>query len=134
MSAPRQSTSWARTVPQPVPVALARVRAALAEQGFGVITEIDMSATLREKLGADLEDYVVLGACNPSLAHAALEEDRSIGLLLPCNVVVRAVEDGSLVEVVDPSLLVGVTGHPGLEPVATEATRRLRLVLDSLAA
>ena len=132
MTATSERADWARTVPQPVAEAVARVRAALADQGFGVITEIDMSATLREKIGAEIEDYVVLGACNPVLAHAALQQDRSIGLLLPCNVVVRALPDGSRVEVADPGTLVGLTGRAELEPVAAEATRRLQAVLAAL--
>ena len=132
MTATSEHADWTRTVPQPVAEAVARVRAALADQGFGVITEIDMSATLREKIGAEIEDYVVLGACNPVLAHAALQQDRSIGLLLPCNVVVRALPDGSRVEVADPGTLVGLTGRAELEPVAAEATRRLQAVLAAL--
>src|SRR5215204_4599618 len=84
-----------------------RVRAALKEQGFGVLTEIDVRRTLREKLGVDMEDYVILGACNPPLAHRALEADREIGLLLPCNVVVRADgPDATLVQALDPHVMV----------------------------
>ncbi|MEU5939647.1 DUF302 domain-containing protein [Micromonospora sp. NPDC047548] len=111
-----------------------RVRAALKQQGFGVLTEIDMRATLREKLGTELEDYVILGACNPPLAHQALEVDRAIGLLLPCNVVVRADGPGAiLVQVLDPQVMVQLTGQADLRPVADEATRRLRAALDGLA-
>ncbi|QKW18498.1 DUF302 domain-containing protein [Kitasatospora sp. NA04385] len=109
-----------------------RVRAALAEQGFGVLTEIDLTATLRAKLGVELEDYLVLGTCNPSIAHRALEADRRIGLLLPCNVVLRAVPDGVLVEAVDPQLMVRFTGRPELAEVADEAAARLRATLASL--
>ncbi|GAA1274353.1 DUF302 domain-containing protein [Kitasatospora nipponensis] len=109
-----------------------RVRAALADQGFGILTEIDIQATLRAKLGEELEDYLILGACNPPLAHRALQVDRHIGLLLPCNVVVRTTEDGTLVEAMDPHLLVTVTGRPDLTSVAEEASVRLRAALDSL--
>jgi uncharacterized protein (DUF302 family) len=111
-----------------------RVRAALKEQGFGVLTEIDIRATLHQKLGAEMEDYLILGACNPPLAHRALEIDREIGLLLPCNVVVRA--DGpehTLVQALDPQVMVQVTGRPELKDVAGEATTRLRAALDTLA-
>ncbi|MGW5571750.1 DUF302 domain-containing protein [Nocardia thailandica] len=115
--------------------AVARTREALGAQGFGVLTEIDMRATLRAKLGAELEDYVILGACNPPLAHRAVTTDRRIGLLLPCNVVVRR-DPGDpgtvIVEAIDPELMVRVTGEPALEPVAAEATSRLRAALDAL--
>ena len=111
-----------------------RVRLALKEQGFGVLTEIDVQATLREKLGAEMEDYLILGACNPPLAHRALAADRDIGLLLPCNVVVRADgPDATLVQALDPQVMVQVAGKPELKDVADEATTRLRAALDTLA-
>jgi uncharacterized protein (DUF302 family) len=113
---------------------VARVRAALSEQGFGVLTEIDVQATLREKLGESMEDYLILGACNPPLAHRALDVHRRIGLLLPCNVVVRADGDESLVEALNPEAMVDVAGQDGLRPVAEEAARRLAAALDSLSA
>lgn len=109
-----------------------RTRAALQEQGFGVLTEIDVRATLREKLGEQLEDYLILGACNPPLAHQALQVDRQIGLLLPCNVVIRADGQATLVEALNPKVMVQVTGLPTLNPVAEEAARRLRAALDTL--
>ncbi len=110
-----------------------RVRAALADQGFGVLTEIDVQATLREKLGVPMEDYLILGACNPSLAHRALDADRDIGLLLPCNVVVRADGPGTtLVQALDPQVMVQMTGKPELKDVADQATARLRAALDTL--
>jgi uncharacterized protein (DUF302 family) len=111
-----------------------RVRAALAEQGFGVLTEIDVTATLQARLGEQMEDYLILGACNPPAAHQALVIDRSIGLLLPCNVVVRATPDGTLVEALDPQVMVTLTGRPELKPVADEAGRRLARALAALAA
>jgi uncharacterized protein (DUF302 family) len=111
--------------------AVEQVRQALQEQGFGVLTEIDVTATLKTKLGEDMEDYVILGACNPPLAHRALGVDRSIGLLLPCNVVVRTTDEGTVVEIADPQMLVGVSGESDLEPVADEARRRLAAVLTS---
>jgi uncharacterized protein (DUF302 family) len=109
-----------------------RVRTALKDEGFGVLTEIDVRATLREKLGEEMEDYLILGACNPPLAHRALEVDRRIGLLLPCNVVVRADGADTVVEALDPQVMVGVSGQPALEPVAEEATRRLAAALEEL--
>ncbi|PKV77131.1 DUF302 domain-containing protein [Nocardia fluminea] len=111
------------------------VRAALAEQGFGVLTDIDMAATLKAKLDHDMEDYRILGACNPPLAHRAVDIDRQIGLLLPCNVVVRRdVDDPTLirVEAMNPELMVEVTGDPQLRPVAAEATARLTAALATL--
>ncbi|MFE6749850.1 DUF302 domain-containing protein [Kitasatospora purpeofusca] len=124
----------AATLDLPFTEAVEQVRAALAEQGFGVLTEIDVRATLRAKLGEEIENYLILGACNPPLAHRALEADRHIGLLLPCNVVVRAVDGGTLVEAMDPQLLVRVTGKPELAAVADEAATRLRAALESLTA
>lgn len=110
-----------------------RARAALKEQGFGVLTEIDVRATLREKVGAEMEDYLILGACNPPLAYRALDIDRRIGLLLPCNVVVRADGDATIVEALDPQVMVGVTAEPGLKAVADEAGQRLAAALEALA-
>ncbi|MFP8902885.1 MULTISPECIES: DUF302 domain-containing protein [Streptomyces] len=108
------------------------VRDALAEQGFGVLTEIDVTATLKKKLDQDIEDYLILGACNPQLAHRALENDRGIGLLLPCNVVVRRDGDQTVVQALDPNTMVTLTGLPAMEPVASEATRRLDAALAAL--
>lgn len=109
------------------------VREALAEQGFGVLTEIDVTATLKQKLGHEMEDYLILGACNPPLAHRALDVDRSIGLLLPCNVVVRREGGQTVVQALDPHTMVTLTGLPELRPVATEAADRLDAALASLA-
>jgi uncharacterized protein (DUF302 family) len=116
----------------PYAEAVSRVRAALAEQGFGVLTEIDVRATLKARLDEDVEDYVILGACNPELAHRALGVDRAIGLLLPCNVVVRSDDDGSIVEFLDPEIMVSVPGRDELRPVAEEAGRRLSAARDAL--
>ena len=115
--------------------AVARTRTALAEQGFGVLTEIDVKATLKSKLGHDMEDYLILGACNPPLAHRAIETNRQIGLLLPCNVVVRTDPDRDgavLVEAMNPAMLVEVTGEPALRPISDEVTGKLRAAIDSL--
>ena len=121
------------TLDAPFGEAVARVRAALAGQGFGVLTEIDVTATMRAKLGEQMEDYVILGACNPPFAHQALAIDRSIGLLLPCNVVVRAGSDGTIVEALDPQVMVTMTGRAELQPVADEVARRLAAALAELA-
>ena len=120
------------TLDLPFADAVGRVRAALQEQGFGVLTEIDVTATLRARLGEQMEDYLILGACNPPAAHRALGIDRSIGLLLPCNVVVRATPAGTLVEALDPQVMVALTGRPELKPVADEVGRRLARALAAL--
>jgi uncharacterized protein (DUF302 family) len=109
-----------------------QIRAALKGQGFGVLTEIDVQSTLREKLGAEMEQYVILGACNPPLAHRALSADRAIGLLLPCNVVVREAGDGTIVEALDPRAIAEVAGQPLLKDIAEDAAARLRAALDTL--
>jgi uncharacterized protein (DUF302 family) len=119
-------------VPVPFAESVARVRDTLTAQGFGVLTEIDVQATLRDKLGENTEPYPILGACNPPLAHRALSADRRIGLLLPCNVVVRAEAGQTVIEALDPQAMVAVAGEASLQPVADEAAARLRGALDSL--
>jgi uncharacterized protein (DUF302 family) len=111
---------------------VARVREALKEQGFGVLTEIDVRATIRDKLGEDMEDYLILGACNPPLAHRALTADRTIGLLLPCNVVIRAGDRGTIVEALDPRAIADIAGQPALIAVAGEAATRIQAALHAL--
>ncbi|MFG2101104.1 DUF302 domain-containing protein [Micromonospora echinaurantiaca] len=127
--------SYAMTIRVPAGFAptLERVRAALKDQGFGVLTEIDLRSTLREKLGVDLAEYVILGACNPPLAHRAVQADLGIGLLLPCNVVVRADgPDSTLVQAMDPQVMVRLSDAPELPAVADEAAARLRAALDAV--
>ncbi len=117
---------------QPFEDAVAAVRGALSDQGFGVLTEIDVQATMKTKLDADLEPYLILGACNPPLAYQALQAEPSAGLLLPCNVIVRQTEQGTVVEVIDPMTMVSVSGNPVLQPVVDEAASRLNAVLAAL--
>ncbi|MEV6325301.1 DUF302 domain-containing protein [Nocardia sp. NPDC051787] len=115
--------------------AVARTRNALAQQGFGVLTEIDVRATLKAKLGEDMEDYLILGACNPPLAHQAVSIDRQIGLLLPCNVIVRRDPTSDtiiIVEAMNPQLMVQVTDEPALQPIAGQAGAKLQAAIDSL--
>lgn len=109
-----------------------RVEAALRAEGFGVLTEIDVAATLRAKLGVERAPYLILGACNPPLAHRVLEADPSAGALLPCNVVLR--EDGAatIVEAMDPAAVLGIVEAAGIEPVAREARARLERVINAL--
>ena len=118
----------------PFAEAVPRVREALKAQGFGVLTEIDVRATLRDKLGQEIEDYLILGACNPPLAHRALDADRKIGLLLPCNVVVRTAGGQTIIEALNPQIMAEVADQPSLQPVADEATTRIRAALESLQA
>ncbi|WP_327373697.1 DUF302 domain-containing protein [Streptomyces sp. NBC_01216] len=108
------------------------VRRALADQGFGILSEIDVQATLKAKLGHDMEPYLILGACNPPLARQALDADRSIGLLLPCNVVVRTDGDQVIVQAIDPATMVTLTGVDAMAPVAGEAARRLDAALATV--
>ena len=117
--------------------AVERTTKALADQGFGVLTTIDVKATLKQKLGEDMENYLILGACNPTLAHRALGIHRQIGQLLPCNVVVRSDPAGDadavLVEAMDPQLMVKVTGEQGaLQDIADQATAKLQAAIGAL--
>ena len=117
---------------QPYETAIERTRAALKAEGFGVITEIDVKKTMKEKLGVDGRPYVILGACNPKLAHAALGEEADLGLLLPCNVVVYEIDAGTRVAAVNAGAMLGMVGNPALAPIADDIQARLRRVLESL--
>jgi uncharacterized protein (DUF302 family) len=122
------------TVDRPIDEVRPPVEAALKNEGFGVLTEIDVKATLKAKLDVDRSPYLILGACNPWLAHRALEADPSIGALLPCNVVLRQADDPAttIVEILDPLAALGVAGREEIQPIATEAAERLRRVLDDV--
>lgn len=121
------------TTQRPYEEALAAMKAALKEQGFGVLTEIDVKATLAEKLGVEFRRYDIIGACNPPLAHKALSTELDIGLLLPCNVIVYEADDGgSVVAALDPEGMMNMTGNPALKAVAEEAKARLQRALDAV--
>lgn len=122
------------TVNRPFESVVTEVRSALGEQGFGVITEIDMQATLRNKIGEDIDEYLILGACSPRHAFRALQAEPGIGLLLPCNVVVRTDDTGTVVEVINPEMLVDLTANADMAEVADEVTASLQAVLDTVAA
>ena len=130
------SYALSATLDLPYGATLGLVRDALADQGFGILTEIDLQATLKKKLGVDIAPQVILGACNPPLAHTALQAEPSIGLLLPCNVVVRSTPDDTttIVEAIDPQTMVALTANPALQKVADDASRRLNAALNSLTA
>jgi len=121
------------TVGLPYDQAVTATKDAFKTQGFGTLTEIDVQATLKEKLGVDIEPYLIIGACNPQLAHQALDVTRDIGLLLPCNGVVREHAGTVIVQALDATVIAAVPGLPELEPIAAEADRRIQAALDDLA-
>jgi uncharacterized protein (DUF302 family) len=125
--------TFGTTVGQPIAQVRPRVKAALQTEGFGIITEIDVAATLKAKLGIDRRPFLILGACNPTLAHAALEADPSIGALLPCNVVLREDEPGITgIEVLDPAIALSISGESSIMPIASEARERRGRVVAAL--
>lgn len=122
------------TVDLPYAEAVERTREALATEGFGILSEIDVAATLKKKLDVDFRPYVILGACNPPLAHQALTAERDIGLLLPCNVIVYADDDEgrSVVAAMDPEEALSLTGNEAVRPLAKDVKTRLRRALETL--
>ena len=135
---PEQTTPYgfSVTVPLPYDAAVERVRTALGQEGFGVLTEIDVRKTMKQKLDADFRPYVILGACNPTLAHQALTAEREIGLLLPCNLIVYAGDTAgeSVVSAMDPVAALSLAGKPEIAPLAREVRTRLERVLTVVAA
>lgn len=111
-----------------------RTRDLLKEEGFGVLTEIDVRSTLKEKLGEDFRPYKILGACNPQLAHRALQAEPGIGLMLPCNVVIEEATSGTRVRFMEPVAALGVVANSDVEPIAAEASARLHRVAARLGA
>ena len=125
--------AFGKTVALDPAAAQQKVTEALAKEGFGVLTEIDVKDTLKKKLDVDLLPYKILGACNPPLAHRALTAAPEVGLLLPCNVTVRQLENGIVeVAMIDPLMMMGVIQNPALKPVADEARARLERVAQAL--
>lgn len=116
----------------PFDAALALTKEALAAEGFGTLTEIDVQATLRSKIGQEIDRYVIVGACNPTLASRALEAEPRIGVLLPCNVVVREAAGEVLIEAMDPGIMATLVGTDAIAPVADEARRRISAALERL--
>jgi uncharacterized protein (DUF302 family) len=135
MSPTKTSYAIGKSVPLPYEQAVERMRDALQRQGFGVLTEIDVRATLKKKLDVDFKKYVILGACNPPLAYQGFQAEDDIGLLLPCNVVVYEESAGgerSRVALLDPVAQLGIAGRDDLQPVAEEARKRLERALEDL--
>ena len=125
--------AFGKTVEMPYDKAIERATEALAKEGFGVLTEIDVAATLRKKLGKEIPPYKILGACNPQFAHRALDIEPQIGALLPCNVVVRVDAGGrTIVEIMDPRAVLQLVDRPEIAPIAGEVRARLERVLASL--
>ena len=121
------------TVAKPYDATVAATRTALADQGFGILTEIDLAATMKAKLDVDLPPQVILGACRPPLAYEAIQVDPSIAAVLPCNVVVRSVDDATtIVEAFDPDAMMGLAGAGALDTVAADAKQRLTAALAAL--
>jgi uncharacterized protein (DUF302 family) len=124
---------FGRTVALDFDAVIARVTQELAKEGFGVLTDIDVAATMKKKLDKDMPPYRILGACNPPFAHQAITAEPSIGLLMPCNVVVRQDAAGHVhVEFMDPKPMFGLVGRPEVEPLATEVRARLVRVMNAL--
>lgn len=126
--------AWSVELPLAVEAAIPRVTEALKAQGFGVLTRVDIHDAFKQKIGLDFRPYVILGACNPTLAAQALAAEPSLGILLPCNVVVEQHGEGSRVWITDPVALFSVVDRPEVAPVAQEVGRRLLLVRDALLA
>jgi len=121
-----------KTVQRPFDEVVADVREALAGQGFGVLTEIDVQGTLKKKIDVDVEQQVILGACSPRHAHRALQADPQIGLLLPCNVVIRSDGDVTRVSAIDPMMMVDLSDAPDMKEVADEVAAKLTAALDTV--
>ncbi|HEU4895845.1 MAG TPA: DUF302 domain-containing protein [Acidimicrobiia bacterium] len=122
------------TVHEAFPSAVARTKQALADNGFGIVSEIDMAAVLEEKLGVERRPYLILGACNPEFARTAVDHEPAVGVLLPCNVVVRATDgDGVMVDFMDPAVLVDLVGETRVHEIAEEVRARLEMVRDTVA-
>jgi len=128
----REAYGIRREIAGPFQETVERTREVLKNEGFGVLTEIDMKAKLKEKLDKEFRDYVILGACNPGFAFEALENDLDIGLLLPCNVIVYESDNGTVVSAIDPEKAMSIAGDPGLEPIAKQVGEKLRTAIEAI--
>ena len=132
---PRVDVSYtlSTTTPHPFDAAVARVREELADEGFGVLCEVDVQATLKNKLGVDREPYLILGACNPQLAHGALNAESELGVLLPCNVVIYREDGETHISAVNAEQMLSLVGNDELSETAAEVCRRLASVVERVA-
>jgi uncharacterized protein (DUF302 family) len=126
------SYGYSRTLDIPYQRAVERARDALKTEGFGVLCEIDIKEKLKEKLGVEFRNYLILGACNPPLAYQTLQEEIDIGLLLPCNVVVYEKDGGSVVASIDAARMLSIVGNSALEATAKEVNEKLKRVIESM--
>ena len=128
----RLNYGYGRSLDLPFDVAVQRTRDSLKSQGFGVLCEIDIKEKLKEKIGVDFANYVILGACNPPLAYQALQQEMNLGLLLPCNVVVYEKGGKSYVAAIDAAKMLSIVGNPALEATAGQVNEKLQRVIDNL--
>lgn len=123
---------FSKTVDMPYEQAIEKVTAELKKEGFGVLTSIDVKETLKQKIDVDFKKYVILGACNPPIAHRALQEEEDLGLLLPCNVVVYEKENKTRVSIFDPMVMTWIMENDNMKPIATEVQEKLQRVLKAI--
>ena len=121
-----------RQIPMSYDEALEKVKTELKKEGFGILTEIDVKATLKQKLGVDFDKYTILGACNPPFAYQALQAEKDIGLLMPCNVIVYEDKGKTSVAAIRPSMSMTLTGNPGLAEIASQVESKLIKAMDAL--
>jgi len=126
------SYAMSRTLQRPFDQVHQDVRQALTEQGFGVITEINMQETLRSKIGVEIDQYLILGACNPTFASQALAAEPEIGLLLPCNVVIRTATEGTIVDFINPQMMTDLAASPAMRTIAEQVAEKLNAALAVL--
>jgi uncharacterized protein (DUF302 family) len=132
-SSPQLAYGYARVVDLSFEAALEKTRETLKQEGFGVLCEIDIQAKLREKLAVEMQKYVILGACNPPLAHQALQQEPALGLLLPCNAIVYENEQKqTVVAAIDAQQMLSVVGNPAMQPIADQVNEKLRRAIDAV--
>ena len=132
MKAQPAKYGFSKVVDLPFSEAIEKTRTLLKEEGFGVLCEIDIKEKLKEKLGVDFRNYVILGACNPPLAYESLQQEINIGLLLPCNVIVYEDDGGTVVSAIDAARMLSVVGNPNLDSAASQVNDKLRRVISNL--
>ena len=123
---------FSKTIDLPYEQAIEKVTAELKKEGFGVLTSIDVKETLKQKINVDFKKYAILGACNPQIAHRALQEEEELGLLLPCNVIVYEKDDKTHVSIFDPMVMTWIMENDNMKPIATEVQERLQRVLQAI--